>query len=78
MEDGIAIATKPELARPRKKRSTPTIRISPETMLFSRLDTIIAMSSELSEVNSTFVVGGNSGIMVATTSRTSWDVAMMF
>ena len=43
-------------------------------MLFSRLDTIIAMSSDMSDVNSTLVLGGNSSFMAAAAARTDSEV----
>ena len=45
IDSGIEIATKPALRTPRKNINTARTRISPEMMLFSRLLTIIWMSS---------------------------------
>jgi hypothetical protein len=46
IESGMAIPTKDALATPRKKRRTATTRMSPETMLFSRFETIFRISAD--------------------------------
>ena len=78
IDAGIEIATNTEVPAPRKKRSIATIKISPETMLFSRLDTITSISSDISEVNVTLVVGGKSASIAATSLFTPSAVSMMF
>ena len=78
IDAGIEIATNTEVPAPRKKRRTATINISPETMLFSRLDTIWSISSDISEVKVTLVVGGKSNCIAATSALTPSAVLMMF
>ena len=75
---GIEMATKIEVRSPSANRRIPTMRISPEMMLFCRLLTISPMSSDESEVMDTSVDGGNSGRMASISARTASAVAMMF
>ena len=46
IESGMAMPTKEAFAIPRKNRSTATTRMRPEMMLFSRLETILRISSD--------------------------------
>ena len=46
IESGIAIPTNDALRMPSAKSNTATTRMSPETMLFSRLLTMLRMSSD--------------------------------
>ena len=75
---GMEMATKIEVLSPSTKSSTPTIRISPEMMLFCRLLTIAPMSSDMSDVMETTVDGGNRGRMASISAWTASAVAMMF
>ncbi len=78
IESGIAIATNDALRTPRKKSSTATTRISPEMMLFSRLLTILWISSDMSAVILITVVAGNVGSSSAIAAFTASAVSMMF
>ena len=77
IESGIANPTNGAVRTPSTKISTAITRSSPEMMLFSRLLTMPAMSSETSEVILTIVPGGKSASMSAITTRTASAVSMM-
>ena len=78
IESGIAIPTNDAVCTPSTKSSTPTTRMRPEMMLFSRLLTMSRISSDWSDVIFTTVPGGNSGRIAPIADRTASAVAIMF
>ncbi len=78
MDAGIETATNIDVPAPRKNSRMTTIRIRPLTMLFSRLETISSICSDMSDVITIDPDGGISGSIASTSAFTAAAVSMMF
>ena len=78
MEKGIARATKKELRKPRKRKSTEITRSRPVRMLFSSSETMLRMSLDWLRVTESSTPSGNNGLAYSSRAKTRSVSSMIF